>query len=66
MALIAKGEIAMEEFGFILHETFSSQSEEQRKKQLQNEFGQYIADLLLRVPAQTAYDLLWKERHAIL
>lgn len=46
----------MEEFGFILHETFSSQSEEQRKEQLQKEFGRYIADSLLGMPAQTAHD----------
>lgn len=54
--MMAEGEIAMEEFGFILHETFSSQSEEQRKEQLQKEFSRYIADCVLKMPAQTARD----------
>lgn len=54
--MIAEGESAMEEFGFILHEIFTSQSEEQRKEQLQNEFGRYIVDSLLGRPAQIAYD----------
>lgn len=54
--MIAEGESAMEEFGFILHEIFTSQSEEQRKEQLQNKFGRYIVDSLLGKPAQIAYD----------
>lgn len=46
----------MEEFGFILEETFCSQGEEQRKKQFQKEFERYAVDSVLRMPAEMACD----------
>lgn len=46
----------MEQSGFTLQETFSSQSEEQRRERFQHAWNRYIADWVQNIPEEKVCD----------